>query len=185
MSASWYFSLCLQVSWIYESWFLWRLLGKGLELFSNSMFYPAVSNLLFLIFFLLSSGFLISVSVFLLLDFSPQRFLFLCLVFLWVSNSLFYAFNNVNSNSLVFNILICFLKFLGIVHDPMNLLWTCGGLLSPRRSRGFDSFPAELLLPWGFCIAWFESVPFQGGSVFSSASLELPFIVPQEVSGEL
>ena len=67
----------------------------------------------------------------------------------------------------------------------MNLLWTCGGLLSPRCPGGFDSFPAELVLPWGFCIAWFESVPFQGGSVFSSASLELPFIVPQEIFGEL
>ena len=43
-------SLCLQVSWIHESWFLWYLLGKCLELFSNSLFSPAVPNRLFLFF---------------------------------------------------------------------------------------------------------------------------------------
>ena len=47
-----------------------------------------------------------------------------------------------------------------------------------------SSFPAEPFLTWGFSVAWFESVSLQRGSVFSSASLELPFIITQEVFGE-
>lgn len=74
-----------------------------------------------------------------------------------------------------------------MVHDPVDVLWTRGGLLSRRCSGSFErisSFPAELFLPWGLGVASFESVSLQGGSVFSSTSLELPFIVTQEVFGE-
>ena len=45
------------------------------------MLSPTVSNLLVCFFFLLSSGFLISVTVFLLLDFSPQIFILVSCIF--------------------------------------------------------------------------------------------------------
>lgn len=53
---------------------MWYLSEKCLEIFSNSMLSPTVSNLLFLFVFTVQ-GFLISVTVFLLLDFSPQIFI--------------------------------------------------------------------------------------------------------------
>ena len=49
------------------------------------MFSPTVSNLLLLFYFLLSSGFLISVTVFLLLDFFAQKGVFLSLFHFFLS----------------------------------------------------------------------------------------------------
>ena len=117
---------------------LWYLLGKCLELFSNSLFSPAVPNLLFL-FFTVQWVFNF-MTIFITRLFLSNLFFSCVLYFLWVFNSFLFAFNHINHNSLVFSILICFLKFLGTVHDPVDLLWTrSGGMLSRQCSGSFDS----------------------------------------------